>query len=107
MTKLKDKLLHIYGQDFWRGEAIIAGNPVGLKALRDTIDAALVKPNGLTSVEAMVNDGEGYEVIIVHNNSTWNSDFWQRLGVPYIDPIASGNQENSISIWKHVIGLME
>ena len=55
------KLLHIFGQGAWHEEVHIVGNREALEALRDTILSCIASKEA-RSMEAFVNDGEGYKV---------------------------------------------
>ena len=57
------EILHIYGQDMWHVPAYIAGNRAALIALADAISDAL--SNGVGSMAAFQNDGEGFNAIVV------------------------------------------
>lgn len=61
--------LHIYGQFTPHDRATIRGNRAGLVALRDALDAALGK-QPTASADVMVNDGEGYQVLVERVNLT-------------------------------------
>ena len=54
--------LHIYGQYAHHSPALIIGNSLALKRLRDAIDTALA--DGIGSVDAFCEDGEGYRTIV-------------------------------------------
>lgn len=61
--------LHIYGQFVPHDRATIRGNRGGLRALRDALTEAL-EGASTASAQVMVNDGEGYEVLIEPVNLT-------------------------------------
>jgi len=91
------KLLHIYGQDAWHDSVHIAGNREALEELRETIDEALC---GVPySMEAMVNDGEFYDVRVVLLEGDWDAEYWQRLAVPYSADCAAEKREQAIMPW--------
>lgn len=64
--------LHIFGQSYPHDYVSIAGNRPALSALRDAIEAALSKEDedlpcacpADQSIDAFVNDGEGYVVLV-------------------------------------------
>jgi len=92
------KLLHIYGQGAWHGDVYIVGNREALEELRDTIDEALCDvPH---SMEAFVNDGEGYELKVVLHEGGWDTKSWKRLAVPYFEKCAIEKREDTIVPWE-------
>ncbi len=81
-----DKLLHIYGQDYWHCPVLIVGQKNALEKLRDAIDHALQEDHGTCT--ACANDGEGYDVHVVMENSNWGDSVWTTMQVPYTDSCA-------------------
>lgn len=88
--KNKIKLLHIYGQDFWHTCGYIVGNKEALIALKNAIEIALDEGEGV--VDVYVNDGEGYDVHVIRDNSDW-----KYKAVPYTDEVA--REKNKKAIW--------
>lgn len=86
-----DELLHIYGQDYWHCPVLIVGQKNALEKLRDAIDQALQEGHGTCTV--YVNDGEGYDVHVVMENSNWGEPVWATMQVPYTDSCAQTNGE--------------
>jgi len=67
------KILNIYGQEAWHGEARIIGNKEGLMELRDAIERA-IKDGGATAGnewDLSTSDGEDYDVIVECHNDEW------------------------------------
>jgi len=78
--RMNDKILNIYGQEFWHTDAKIVGNKLALIALRNLIDSAL--KNGKTSIGGITplfaSDGEGYELTIICTpTSDWEDHTWK------------------------------
>lgn len=63
-TKENDPTLHIYPQEFFHGEAWIAGTKEGLTALRDALTRA-IDTNEPAATTAFPTDGEGYRVFVL------------------------------------------
>lgn len=88
--------LHIYGQFTPHDRATIRGNRAGLVALRDALDAALGK-QPTASAHVMVNDGEGYQVLVERVNLT------SMCGRgPYIEELARdlmGREREGLQRW--------
>lgn len=96
-------LLHIYGQESWHNEAYIVGNKSGLQELKKAIEQALNSGRGETGEHnacIYVNDGEGYKVQIIMNNTNWLEPFWKKLALPYTEVVASDKGEDIIWPWK-------
>ena len=81
----KEKLVHIYGQEIWHGDAFIVANKEGLLAISQAINQALTKGKGVT--EVMPADGEGFALKILCRNDEWLSPFWDNLAMPYTDNV--------------------
>ncbi|MHB8619059.1 MAG: hypothetical protein ACYDAG_05695 [Chloroflexota bacterium] len=93
-------MLHVYGQGSFRDEAGIVGNRAGLSALRDALTTALDSENGRASMEAMVKDGEGFNVLVVCDNSPWTGPGWQRRAVPYTEEYAQESHADARYPWQ-------
>ena len=83
-------LLHLHAQEQEHAEAWVVGNRAGLVALRDALDRALAM-NVPTSAHAFVNDGEGFALIVIPDDSPWLSPAWTQAARPYTDAIAVNN----------------
>lgn len=89
-----DKLLHIFGQGAYHDDVDIVGNREALEELRDTISEALCGvPHHM---EAFVNDGEGYSVIVRLLEGDWDASSWQKLAVPYNEDYARENRDDAL-----------
>lgn len=87
-------LMHIFAQEQWHDEAYIIANRDALLNLRKAIDDALEKGHGFAP--AFVGDGEGFNTIIVQQDSP----VFDNLAVPYTDEIAGQQVEGTILPWK-------
>jgi hypothetical protein len=76
-------LLHIYGHDEPHGDIYVIGNELGLLRLRDAIEIALTRQQGLGEAEVMVSDGEEYFISVVRHNADWHAPAWQNIVLPY------------------------
>lgn len=85
--------LHLFSQAIWHGEAFIVGNLAGLAAIRDAIDAAIM--NGMGMCSPFVNDGEGYDAIVL----CLEDSAIDRLAVPYSEPIAQHGSKEAAWPW--------
>lgn len=89
-----DRFLHIYGQESWHEEAIVAGNREALIALADALRRAADDDGSPRSVEVFAGDGEGYEVFVVrvdeprlgHLRTPYTADYAQDLRVDTVSP---------------------
>lgn len=81
-----DKILNIYGQEYWHTDAKIVGNENALTALRNLIDKAMELKTpvtyGKTSMGKVTplfaSDGEGYELTIICTpTNNWNDPMWK------------------------------
>lgn len=81
---------------FFRDQSFIIGNTAALKAIRNAINTALSTPLGRSEFEAMVNDGEGYIVHVIQDDSDWFKGSWNKRAVPYFDEAASEKSEDAI-----------
>lgn len=59
--------LHVYGQHFYHGPAMLRGNRAALEALRAAVDQALEAGTG--EAEVFASDGEGYHVQVHRVNT--------------------------------------
>lgn len=84
---MSEKLLHIYGQKAWHDEVIIVGNKKSLKSLIQALIDAIALGAGRAK-EVMVTDGEGYDVLILTEDSPWADKEWMQMPLPYTDEIA-------------------
>lgn len=106
-TESKNKLLHIYPQYAHHTDAILVGNREGLTALRSALNKVLnmrILDECEAQAEEMVNDGEGYKVIVIKNNNNWQSEFWSRLPTPYAD-YASDEDGETINLYDYIVEL--
>lgn len=89
------KLLHIYGQYSHHDEVIIIGNTEGLMALHKVLGEAICNGSGSTPLkgELMVSDGEGYQILVIREDSNWGSGNWGKIPVPYTVDYAQGIKE--------------
>ena len=83
------QILHVYAQELWHDEAYIVGTPGALEALRDCIDRALSQSPRSQKMEAMTNDGEGYDLYVLCSEGTEID----RMQTPYAAEIARGGEE--------------
>lgn len=74
-------VLHLYPGASYHDEGYVVGNRAGLLNLRDAIDRALEKQHSETTV--FVSDGEGYEVFVIMQDTSWQDKIWQNLLLPY------------------------
>lgn len=83
-------LLHLYAGPSYHMEGYVVGNRAGLTALRDAINHALegedfhnasITPKGEGCV--FTRDGEGYEVIVIRQDTSWQGAAWSDLALPY------------------------
>jgi len=86
--------LHVYAQGSFHESAYIAGTPEALKALRDAIDLALAKGRGICT--SFVNDGEGFDAVVVRVDS--ETAF--KLAVPYGDDYALEKNDKALWPWQ-------
>lgn len=92
-------LVHVHGQKAWHDDVYIVGNRAGLTVLHDAVNRALNNPDETASTEAFVSDGEGFELVIIHNDQPWQSDSWRRAAVPYTEEYARENRRNTVWPW--------
>ena len=81
-----EKLLHIYSQSFWHAPALVIGQRKALEELAKAIQTALATGQG-KCIDAFVNDGEGYDVYIILEDSGWDEEIWHNLETPYTDEV--------------------
>ena len=92
-------LLHIYGQRAHHDEVFIVANPLGLERLRAAVEQALLSGQGGIT-EALVNDGEAYDVIVRVDDSPWTTgSTWSRRAVPYTAPHAAERNPDALWPW--------
>lgn len=70
-------VVHVYGQDQWHDEVVIAGNKAGLEDLRRALNGERPSP------WLFVKDGEGYHIAVVEVEDP------NELPAPYADDMAS------------------
>lgn len=92
---MSDNFLHIYAQSDWHGESFLVGTTHALKALRDAIDQALEKDTAV--VESMVNDGEGFDIVVARID---NQEEFDKLSVPYTSDIAQEHNPHAKNPWE-------
>ncbi len=95
-----DELLHVYGQSYWHTPALVIGQKTALLKLRDAIDKALQDGHGRCDVFA--NDGEGYTVHVLLEDSDWLNNPWTEMELPYTDPVANQGDKSPWSLLKVV-----
>ncbi len=86
--------LHVYGQGVWHDEVFVVGNPAGLTALRDAIDASLRDGAAVTPTVFVAADGEGYQVFVERVAEV------DRLATPYSEECARDNRSNVVPPWE-------
>lgn len=97
-------LLHLYSPPFYHAEAYIVGNHAGLVSLRDTLNRVLEGDDTCSFTPydrpVFVKDGEGYQVIVILENSDWQGPTWDNMAFPYTDERMCGhlNQQKGV-IW--------
>jgi hypothetical protein len=74
-------ILHIWSQYAEHSEAFILGNREGLLALREAIDKAL--DVGQAHAMTFCTDGEGFDTLVVCEDSDWQGPVWQEQKLPY------------------------
>lgn len=99
-------LLHVHAQGAWHQEAYVVGNVQGLVALRDAIQTALgqlqQRPNGQGEATVYVADGEGYDVVVILDDTAWEGDAWTRAAVPYWKTHAKERRREALWPWHRV-----
>ena len=79
------QLLHVYSQAAEHDEAYLIGNRQALAALRAALDRLLTgMPQDAVSLDAEVNDGEGYALVILMDDTPWDGPSWTQRAVPYV-----------------------
>lgn len=73
-------VVHVYGQWGWHDHAGIVGNTYGLLRILRAVLWALIR--GHAVAEVIVNDGEGYELVIFRHGKVF------QLAVPYEEGLA-------------------
>lgn len=83
---MNDKILNIYGQEYWHTDAKIIGNKLALTALRNLIDKAIELSTPVTYGETKMgdtaplfaSDGEGYKLTVVCTpTDDWDDKMWK------------------------------
>lgn len=87
-------ILHIHAQIDWHSDAVIVGNRSSLKSLRDALDKALKSGKG--TAQAMVTDGEGYDVEVILRDVPWDHKQWNEALLPYSADYACGDDKRQI-----------
>ena len=77
-------LLHLHAQSAWHDPAYLIGHPEGLRRLIHALTEALAQGHS-TSAEVFVNDGEGFRVRVLCDESPWDAPSWTHRAVPYTD----------------------
>ena len=88
------KLLHIYGQEIWHDPVHIVGNREALEDLKKAIEKALDRGRGET--DTFCNNGEGYTIVVILDDSDWQNGEWKKRAVPYTDEVARETREDAI-----------
>ncbi len=91
------KLLHIYGQEAFHDEVYIVGNKEALTDLRNAIDMVLAECLSCRT-GVSVNDGEGYDVIVVKDDNDWKNESWIKRAVPYTADYARETREDAFCL---------
>ena len=85
-------LLHVYASPYEHDSPIVVGDLVGLRALRDALDAAMSDSEAVAGGQAVTSplfaqDGEGYEVIVLLRDEDWEdtAGFWRKAIAPYTE----------------------
>lgn len=87
-------VLHVYSQPGFHSDVIMVGNDKGLRALYETLGNLLKQENSVELSEVFVNDGEGYDIIIVKENKEENLT---NLVTPYTEDYAMDSRINAVS----------
>jgi hypothetical protein len=98
------KLLHVHAQQAWHNDVWILGNRAGLEALKAVIESALASGHGSTCTPnhagcMIVTDGEGFEVFVVCDDTSWGDESWSRAAVPYTQEKAHEHSEKAVWPW--------
>ena len=98
----KIPLLHIFGQHQWHDECYIVANRDGLLCLKKALETALDMNSCFShnAAEVFINDGEGYTIEIILDDSEWLGKFWTALAVPYTKDFAKENRDDAIYPWR-------
>lgn len=88
------KLLHVHAQGSFHDDVYIYGNREALEALASAIQLAIV--NRVSMNEFFVNDGEGFRVIVIHNDAQWEDKSWTDAATPYIDDFAAEQRKHAV-----------
>lgn len=84
-----NRIIHIYSQDHWHGDAAIVGNKQALRALKRLIDMALKEDDGVAA-DTVVEDsaGERYSLYVacygddrmyeLHQPNSWYDAKWNK-----------------------------
>lgn len=98
-----DNLLHIYGQNSEHDDVWIVGNREALRRLSKALVNILFHHGAVGTKQSikdvMTADGEGYEIHIIRNDSTWTEDYWRNLGLPYSSPSSQDMRNEAIWPW--------
>lgn len=101
-------LLHLYAGPSFHMEGYVVGNRAGLTALRDAINRTLAQDKDYHSADAtprgeggvFTRDGEGYEVIVIRQDTSWQGAAWSNMALPYTDE--DGRMQNTEqTYWPH------
>lgn len=83
-------LVHLYAGPSFHMEGFVVGNRAGLTALRDAINKALEGEEYHNAARTPRNeggvftrDGEGYEIIVIRQDTSWQGKAWSDLALPY------------------------
>ncbi|WP_400244941.1 hypothetical protein AB3U99_01125 [Niallia sp. JL1B1071] len=93
-------LLYIYSQKQPHEDVVIVSNKTALLRLRDTIEHALEKGEG--DCQGVFSDFETYEIKIILNDEQYDSEFWQRLQLPFFE--VDFNEEEHVLSVDDIIG---
>ena len=94
-------LLHVYGQYSQHDTVYITGNRAALRQLAGILSQVSLSDTG-TKLETgfMTADGEGYDVHILLEDSSWQADYWAKLGLPYTGINYEDSRPNVIWPWE-------
>lgn len=79
------ELLHLYAGPSFHSDGFIVGNRKALERLRDALNEVLKSEDeqATATVKAFTSDGEGYDAIVIRQDSNWQNGIWNKLALPY------------------------
>ncbi|MCF2649694.1 hypothetical protein [Niallia circulans] len=87
-------LLYVFSQRKPHEDVIIVSNKTALLRLKYTIDGAL--ENGEGDCTGVFSDFETYDIKIILNDEQYDSEFWQRLQLPFFEVDENDRQVLSV-----------